>query len=271
MLKRDQRAADRAPRRARKFPNTDTIDSLDSTSFGGAYHHGGPYDATLASRNGNKMYSPVEAVKESNMEAIKATPREYIQDSLVKHVPLQGTATIPPGMADLSGDVMNYQEGADLMRERDAPGGAYKRYDFIVSFAPDFTNQRFLTNHVVQTYRDDDFKGKGEPSFTIERDYKEHKARLRKHGASNSVGEYEMQPHVNGNSKTGSNTTVRQRSVSAAGAGPSAQGPADPMYTNAPVSTNNDIRRSNTTGKKFGEGLKRRFGSLRRKKHADEA
>lgn len=79
------------------------------------------------------MYSPVEAVRESNNEALRATPREYIQDSLEKHVPLQGTAIIPPGMADMRGDTMNYEEGADLMREKDAPGGAYKRYDFIVS------------------------------------------------------------------------------------------------------------------------------------------
>lgn len=249
MLKRDQRAADRAPHRARKFPNTDTIDSLDSTSFGGAYHHGGPYDATLASRNGNKMYSPVEAVKESNIEALKATPREYIQDSLEKHVPLQGTATIPPGMSDMRGDKMNYEEGADLMRERDAPGGAYKRYDFI-------------------PYRDDDLKGKGEPSFTIERDAKEHKARLRKHGASNSVGEYEMQPNVNSYNRS-SNTTTRQRSVSAAGGGQPSQGLLSPTSATG-MSNSNDIRRSNTTGKKFSDGLKRRFGSLRRKKNAEE-
>jgi hypothetical protein len=138
MIKRENRAADRAPHlRSRKIQVglTDTIDSLDVTSIGGAYHHAGPYDATLAGRNTNKLYSPVEAVRDSNAEALRATPREYVQDSLVKHVPLQGTATIPPGEKDVGGRTMRYDEGADLMREPDAPGGAYRRYDFIVSFS----------------------------------------------------------------------------------------------------------------------------------------
>jgi len=134
MIKRENRAADRAPHlRRHKAAVTDTIDSLDQSAIGGAYHHGGPYDATLASRNTNKLYSPVEAVKESNIEALKATPNEFINDSITKHVPLQGTAIVPPGMADMGGHVMNYEEGADLMREADAPGGAYRRWDFIVS------------------------------------------------------------------------------------------------------------------------------------------
>ena len=132
-IKREVRAADKAPHLRRGPQATDTIDSLDSSVVGGAYHHGGPYDATLASRNTNKLYSPVEAVKESNAEALKATPREFIKDSLTKHVPLQGTATVPPGMSDMSGQVMAYDEGADLMREPDAAGGAYRRYDFVIS------------------------------------------------------------------------------------------------------------------------------------------
>jgi hypothetical protein len=133
MLKRDARAADRAPHLRRKnMPATDTIDSLDSSAIGGAYHHGGPYDATLASRNMNALYSPVAAVHDSNVEALKATPKEYIQDSLQKHMPLQGTAMIPSGERDMSGNVMAYKEGADLMREPDAPGGPYKRWDGIV-------------------------------------------------------------------------------------------------------------------------------------------
>lgn len=132
ILKKEARAADRAPHLRRKhMPVTDTIDALDT--IGGTYHHGGPYDATLASRNRNKKYSPVAAVQDSNMEAIRATPREYIQDSLLKHKPLQGTATIPSGGADMSGNTINYEEGADLMREPDAAGGAYKRWDGIVS------------------------------------------------------------------------------------------------------------------------------------------
>lgn len=67
------------------------------------------------------------------MEAIRATPREFIADSLNKHVPLQGTALIPSGARDMSGDVMEYEEGADLMREKDAAGGAYRRWNDMVS------------------------------------------------------------------------------------------------------------------------------------------
>lgn len=128
MIKRDARAADRPIRQRKGICETDMIDSLDTVG-GGPYHHGGPYDATLISRNLSKKYSPVAAVQRSNLEALRATPRENIVDSLTKHVPLQGTSTIPPGARDMSGRVMHYKEGADLMREPDAPGGAYKRWD----------------------------------------------------------------------------------------------------------------------------------------------
>lgn len=132
ILKKEARAADRSPHlRRNHIPAADTIDALDT--IGGTYHHGGPYDATLASRNRNKKYSPVAAVQDTNMEAIRATPQEYIQDSLKKHKPLQGTATIPNGGEDFSGNPIRYEEGADLMREPDAAGGAYKRWDGIVS------------------------------------------------------------------------------------------------------------------------------------------
>jgi hypothetical protein len=77
----------------------------------------------------NPMYSPVAAVKHSNMEALKATPREFVQDSLEKHVPLQGTAMVPPGERYFGGRIMRYEEGADVMREADAPGGAYGRWE----------------------------------------------------------------------------------------------------------------------------------------------
>lgn len=114
------------------MPGTDTIDSLDNSGKM-AWHHGGPYDATLLARNTSYNSSPVAALKESNDEAIRATPKENIIDSLEKHKPLQGTAVIPSGMRGLDGRVMRYEEGADLMREEDAPGGPYKRWDGIVS------------------------------------------------------------------------------------------------------------------------------------------
>jgi hypothetical protein len=129
------KAANRAPHlRKKHIPGADTIDSLDRSIFG-AYHHEGPYDATLLARNISYQSSPVAAVRESNEAALRATPRERVQDSLVKKVPLSGVAVIPPGMAGLDGKVMEYEEGADLMREPDAQGGAYRRWEHVVSIA----------------------------------------------------------------------------------------------------------------------------------------
>lgn len=132
-IRREAKAANRAPHLKKKhMPGADTIDVLDRSVIGGAYHHEGPYDATLLSRNTSHTSSPVDAVRHSNAEALRATPRENIRDALDKHVPLQGTAIIPPGMAGLDGRPMEYEEGADLMREPDAIGGAYRRWADVV-------------------------------------------------------------------------------------------------------------------------------------------
>lgn len=152
VIKKETRTANHAPHLRRKnMPFTDTIDALDT--IGGTYHHGGPYDATLASRNVNAKYPPVAAVQDSNMEAIRATPRENIQDSLERHMPLQGTAAIPSGAPDMSGNILNYEEGADLMRESDAAGGAYKRWDGIVSGRKPYCalNVHHLPNTKIRT------------------------------------------------------------------------------------------------------------------------
>ncbi|KAI9163122.1 hypothetical protein HJFPF1_04721 [Paramyrothecium foliicola] len=232
MIKQHTRTANRSggSRHRRNVSDVDTIDALDT--IGGMYHHGGPYDPTLASRNVNVKYPPVDAVHEGNMEAIRATPREYIQDSLVRHMPLQGIATIPPGETDMSGNVMDFEEGADLMRESDAGGGPYKRWDGI-------------------KYHPDDLKGKGEPSYT----YDKEKAK----GKGLQRGEYEMQSGVNGDGLLGPAPLLRSVSNS------------DKRYTTstavvADESSASGVRRSNTTGKKLSEGLKRRFGSIRRKR-----
>lgn len=133
VLKREAKAANRSPHLTkRQIPGADLIDNLDRSSVGGAYHHEGPYDATLLARNTSSKISPVEAVKETNAEALRATPKEHIRDALDKHIPLYGTAVIPPGGYDYSGQKMNYEEGADLMREDDAEGGAYKRWSGMV-------------------------------------------------------------------------------------------------------------------------------------------
>lgn len=70
---------------------------------------------------------------------------------------------------------MSYEEGADVMREADAPGGAYRRYDHV-------------------PYHPKDYKGKGEPSYTIERHAKEQKQLQRQMGSKDSGPAYEMQP-----------------------------------------------------------------------------
>lgn len=135
IIRREVKVADRAPHlKKHHIPGADLIDSLDDT-MGSLYHHEGPYDATLRSRNNmsKSAYNPVEALKESNEEALRATPRENIQDSLRKHVPLQGVAVIPPGRRQHSGEIMMYREGDDMMRDSDAGGGAYRRWDGVVS------------------------------------------------------------------------------------------------------------------------------------------
>ncbi|KAJ4297011.1 hypothetical protein N0V88_003927 [Collariella sp. IMI 366227] len=250
MLERQHRAADKAPHlhnRHRRQPS-DTIDSLDHSGPlpDVTYHHEGPFDATMKARNINKKYAPVEAVKETNMEALKATPAEYVQDSLQKHVPLQGTAVVPPGMRDLSGRTMEYEEGADLMREGDAAGGAYKRWDHV-------------------RYRDDDLKGKGEPAFSYDQSHRE-KTRGKQQATGSEVY-YEMQPTsasrgTHGTDKgkeTGAH--VRQRSVSN----------ADQLQPGYEEAGSSGLQRSNTTGKGLASSLKRRFGSLRKKRVGEEA
>ncbi|KAM0342433.1 hypothetical protein ACHAPU_009620 [Fusarium lateritium] len=227
ILKKEARAADRSPHlRRQQMPMTDTIDALDT--IGGTYHHGGPYDATLASRNRNKMYSPVAAVEESNREALRATPRENIQDSLTRKMPLSGIAAIPSGDRDFSGNTINYEEGADLMREPDAVGGAYKRWDGI-------------------KYHPDDLKGKGEPSYTYEKDLKEHKRNRRGEPA-----EYELSSNMRSSQRP---PFSHNRSFS-----------EDPRTT-PEFSNGTDLRRNNSTGRhRLSDGLRKRFGSIRRKK-----
>lgn len=129
MLKHDSKLAHRSPHLQRKhLPGADTIDRLDVA--GGRYHHEGPYDAALLARNLTAIASPVEAVRYTNEQALRATPCENIVDAVERHRPLDGTASIPPGMADRFGRIYDYEEGADLMRET---GADYKRWPGLVS------------------------------------------------------------------------------------------------------------------------------------------
>ena len=125
----DAKMANRAPHlRKKHMVGADTIDSLDT--IGGRYHHEGPFDAALLARNTSFNSSPLEALAASNAEALKATPREKIIDAVEKHHPLDGVASVPPGIPDREGRVYNYQEGTDMMI---ADGGNYKRWPGVVS------------------------------------------------------------------------------------------------------------------------------------------
>lgn len=280
-IKRETKAANRGHHlRKTTLPRADPIDSLDNI-LGHSYHHEGPFDATLASRNANKKYAPIEAVKTTNEEALKATPKELVQDSLTKHVPLQGTANIPPGATDVSGRRMSYEEGTDLQRDPMASGGPSRRYEDIVSWqlshrTSTYWNHNYeipsipeddepstanitatsqsqpQTNVSSQDYHPDDVKGKGE-AFTIERAFKHGKS-----PSTDETGVYEMQPTGSSKSSPSKNgdVMVRQRSRSSSfGEGTS---------SSAARATS-----SSSPGKRITTGLKKRIGSIRRKAGRD--
>lgn len=125
-IRHDVKIAHRAPHlRKKNFQGADVIDRLDHAGFA-RYHHEGPYDAaSIARNNKNVKYPPIEAVRASNEEALKATPRENVIDAITKHRPIEGVANQPPGIPDRFGRTLNYEEGADLQRE---PGGDYRRW-----------------------------------------------------------------------------------------------------------------------------------------------
>jgi len=111
-----------APRRRTKYPRhsqlvqPDIIDRLDDvTNF--SYHHEGPYDAARPERNRYVQSSPLEAVKESNAEALRATPHHKIADALNSHRPLDGVAFYPPGTTDRNGQEYSYEEGSNMMND----------------------------------------------------------------------------------------------------------------------------------------------------------
>jgi hypothetical protein len=110
----------------------DSIDILGCTAPLGPFHIDGPYEATLLARNLDPRTSPVAALRESNAEALRATPRACIMDSLINHVPLQGTATIPSGCRDENGVVMHYEESTDMMHEDRTDGGPLRRWNHTV-------------------------------------------------------------------------------------------------------------------------------------------
>lgn len=79
------------------------------------YHHEGPYDAVYPECNVCRDHSPLEAVKDSNEEALRATPLHKIIDSVANHRPLDGVAFYPPGTTDPEGQTYNYTESNNVM------------------------------------------------------------------------------------------------------------------------------------------------------------
>ena len=223
-LAKEKHVADKSRHSTRKHSiRPDTIDSLDLTP-GGAYHHGGPYDATLFARN-NSTNSPVAALANSNAEALKATPKERIIDSVRRHRPLDGVAAYAPGDRDRMGNVYNYEEGENMMIEGGPEGGAYKRWPGV-------------------QYLPEDIKGKGEPSYSIEKALKEHKI---------------VDDGKKANGAEGIEMKSRNRSAS------------DAVQT-ADRSGWDDGAGLNRRGslKKLGGGLKKRFGSISTRHPHDE-
>lgn len=105
-IRRENRRARRDP--LQKALPVDPIDKLD-LSFGAPFHHEGPYDSTLFSRQ-VKGKAPVDALRSSNQETIDATPPGSLVDSLKQKIPLDNVGSIPPGRAAPGGHIMDYRE-----------------------------------------------------------------------------------------------------------------------------------------------------------------
>jgi len=226
--KHDMKLAHRSPHlRKKHLPGPDSIDRLD-VGPAGRYHHEGPYDAALLARNTSWQTSPVAALSETNAEALRATPAENIRDAVERHRPLDGTAIVPPGSQDRFGRTYDYEEGDNLMITN---GGNYKRWPGV-------------------DYHPDDLKGKGEPSYSIEKALKEHKIHGDRERTSNgSYGE------VSGIEMQGGPVDSRD-SVEMAG--------GQQAYTDLEHQTAAET--SGSTKRHSLQGLKKRIGSLRKKK-----
>ena len=231
MLKQDTKAAHRSPHlRKGHQVGADSVDRLDNLTGLPTYHHEGPYDATLLARNISHTSSPLEAVSGTNAEALKATPREMVKDSVEKHRPLDGVAMVPPGISDQHGNTYNYNEGTDMMIEGNPEGGAYKRWPGV-------------------KYLPEDLKGKGEPSYSLEKALKEHKA----HGTKMSEGNPQNIEMT---------TPAQQRRPVSTESSPMAAGGNAAGEQNY-ADWEGDLKRSGSGA----ETLRKRFGSMKIKGH----
>lgn len=131
----------------------DIIDQLDDIE-GGLYHHEGPYDAACRERNSSLKQSPIDALKVTNEEALKATPHENVMDSITKRRPLDGVAYYPPGSTDRNGQMYNYDEGYNMMTE---DRGNFRRWPGVVRCPESsgrvrmYANQFTLRNSATRT------------------------------------------------------------------------------------------------------------------------
>lgn len=210
----------------------DTIDTLDSAGIG-HYHHEGPYDATLLARNNSYTSSPVAAVAGTNTEALKATPREKIVDSVTSHRPLEGVAIYPPGTTDPEGRTYHYQEGENMMTDLNPEGGPYNRWSGL-------------------DYHPDDVKGQAEPAYSIEKRRKE----------ANLDGKYGAGDHLEDEPESIEMQTQTQTKSSAGSRGDAVTS----SYADNVDSVEPGAHRRESLGGK----LKRRIGSLRRKDGGDD-
>ncbi|KAK2758695.1 hypothetical protein FQN54_003385 [Arachnomyces sp. PD_36] len=103
-------------RKRQSVVGPDMIDRLDNVA-GFSYHHEGPYDATYRAKNISRRQGPVYALKHSTEEALKATPRDKIIDSLEGKRPLDGVAFFPPGTTDRDGQRYDYKEEYGMTNE----------------------------------------------------------------------------------------------------------------------------------------------------------
>ncbi|KAL9033233.1 MAG: hypothetical protein Q9214_007613 [Letrouitia sp. 1 TL-2023] len=223
MISREQKLANRAPHlRKNQHIGSDSIDHLDVA--GGVYHHEGPYDVSMLARNAKYKNSPLEAVAVSNQEALKATPKEKVIDSIRQHRPLDGVAMVPPGHSDQGGRYYDYKEGTDVMIEE----GNYKRWPGV-------------------NYLPSDLKGKGEPSYSLEKSLKDHKSGIdHRRVASDGQPVFEM-------SATTSSRPSLQNNQRSSSFGTYDEG--QQRY----AEWESERRRESAGGK----GLRKRFGSLK--------
>ncbi|GAO51283.1 hypothetical protein G7K_5388-t1 [Saitoella complicata NRRL Y-17804] len=153
---------------------SDQIDMLDSSLFGVVkkggrpLHHSGPYDAAMKPE-------VLEATALGNQLALEATPQRNIEEAIQNHVPLDGTAAIPPGVGGMTYTEQDIEQDEGLGQY---PGVTYDSGDterrgqgnWDGAFASQYRDDGEATEEKVRR-RD----GKGDVHF-VEEDIREEEA-----------------------------------------------------------------------------------------------